>query len=167
MNLLRDAALALGSAVLTAALVQSKPAPADTLRARSVELVDAKGNVAGEWRTDDRGNAIFVLRNAARETAVHISAEAPGGAVRLYAAEQKDNPSIEMAAATMGGEITTKNRAGAPNARLAPSLRDFGGELILYDTSGAPTVVAGRTIQSVGQLLTLRGGAPVWSSPEK
>lgn len=160
------------SAALTLAAVQSgspasKPALPEVVRAHAFELVDVEGRVIAELRADAGGNAMLAMRNSNKEVAIHASAASPGGSVRFYSSDQKEQAGVEVIAGSVGGEITTKNRGGQVISRLATSQRDLGGELVLYDAAGIPTHLLARTPASGGQFAAFRAGTGFWASPDK
>ncbi|MBI3817469.1 MAG: hypothetical protein HY286_02170 [Planctomycetes bacterium] len=161
------AALVSASLAFAAGQAASRPSAPETVRARAFELVDAEGHVLGEWRVDAGGNAIFAMRNSAKDVAVFASTSSPGGALRLYSSDQKEQPGVEWVAASLGGDCSIKNRAGQAVFRVSTSPRDLGGELVVNDAAGLPSILLTRSPAGVGQVSAQRGNAGVWASPDK
>ena len=101
-------------------LSRSAVAQADphVLRGRSLELVDASGQVRAQFNVEPDGEAVFRLRDAAGTIRVKLGASANGSGLTLI--DETTEPGVQIIArraATIGGPATTSISLSSGKAR--------------------------------------------------
>ena len=105
---------ALNLALLTAALTQVRGAsadgPADTLRARAIELVDELGQVRAQLSVEASGEAVFRLRDQKGQIRVKLGANDAGSGLLLLDASTQ--PGIQMLSDRHGARMVVTSSGG-------------------------------------------------------
>jgi hypothetical protein len=116
-------ALAGLNVVLLGALVARSPrasasAAPDAMSARSIELVDERGQVRAQLTVEAAGEAVFRLRDAKGQVRVKVGASEDGSGLLLM--DQATEPAIHLLAKKDGPTLTLTGRDGRRRS-LAPS----------------------------------------------
>jgi hypothetical protein len=100
--------------LLTALLVQGHRAAAasdaGTVRARAIELVDARGRIRAQLNVEADGETVFRLRDAAGEIRVKLGANGDGSGLLLV--DGSTEPGIHMLAKSSGTSVTLTTKGG-------------------------------------------------------
>lgn len=75
--------VALGALALLGGHVEAAPAAQPVLRAQLIELVDARGQVRAQLKTEDNGDVVLRLRDQAGNIRVKLGANALGSGLLL------------------------------------------------------------------------------------
>jgi hypothetical protein len=112
INLVLLAALALGGDVTRAA-----PAAPQVLRAELIELVDAKGAVRAQLKTEDDGTVVFRLRDSKGQVRVKLAADVLGSGLLLADDETDVGVHIASGISRLTRERATAVTIGEPGGR--------------------------------------------------
>jgi hypothetical protein len=104
----------INAVLLTALLVQGHRAAAasdaGTVRARAIELVDARGRIRAQLNVEADGETVFRLRDAAGEIRVKLGANGDGSGLLLV--DGSTEPGIHMLAKSSGTSVTLTTNGG-------------------------------------------------------
>ncbi len=95
---------------LTQANRLSAAGDADTVRARTIELVDQQGRVRAQLKVEPDGEAVFRLRDTRGEVRVKLGAGGDGSGLVLL--DGATEPGIHMLAKDSGTSLTLTSRGG-------------------------------------------------------
>lgn len=107
-------AAVLNAAVLFGLAAQSRPdAPLGTpsvVRARAIELVDARGDVRASLSVEESGEAVFRMRDAKGTIRMKLGASEAGSALLLL--DDSTNPGLHVLAKDGKTSVTLINKDG-------------------------------------------------------
>jgi len=111
------------SCLLVGSLLMGAKADPPTVRARAVELIDARGTVRGQWTVEPDGEVVLRLRD--QQGAIRVKLGASAGGSGLVLLDETTAPGVQVIArrvpedgrASSGITITG---AGGSQARVTP-----------------------------------------------
>jgi hypothetical protein len=111
------------SCVLVGGLLMGAKADPPTVRARALELVDARGTVRGQWTVEPDGEVVLRLRDEQGAIRVKVGASARGSGLVLL--DETTAPGVQVIArrAPEDGRASTGitvTGAGGSQARVSP-----------------------------------------------
>jgi hypothetical protein len=94
LTLVNVAAAAIVVVGVTASRAQAAPKPGDTVRTHSIELVDARGQVRGQFLVEQSGEAVFRMRDEKGQIRVKLGASERGSGFILM--DDRTEPGVQM-----------------------------------------------------------------------
>ena len=79
---------------VTTSRAQAAPEPGDTVRTQRIELVDARGQVRGQFFVEESGEAVFRMRDEKGQIRVKLGASERGSGFILM--DDKTEPGVQM-----------------------------------------------------------------------
>jgi redox-sensitive bicupin YhaK (pirin superfamily) len=101
--------LAAGASIVHSSRLAAASEP-DTLRARTIELVDQHGQVRAQLKVETDGEAVFRLRDQKGEIRVKLAAGGDGSGLVLL--DGSTEPAIHMLAKDAGTSVTLRSKEG-------------------------------------------------------
>jgi hypothetical protein len=94
LTLVNVAAAAVVLAGVTTNRAQAAPEPSDAVRTQRIELVDARGQVRGQFFVEKSGEAVFRMRDEKGQIRVKLGASERGAGFILM--DDKTEPGVQM-----------------------------------------------------------------------
>jgi hypothetical protein len=94
LTLVNVAAAAIVVVGVTTSHAQAAPEPRDTVRTQSIELVDARGQVRGQFFVEESGEAVFRMRDEKGQIRVKLGASERGSGFILM--DDRTEPGVQM-----------------------------------------------------------------------
>lgn len=118
---------AVGALALRGAHVEAAPAAQPVVRAQLIELVDARGRVRAQLKTEDSGDVVLRLRDQAGNIRVKLGANALGSGLLLLDERTEPGAQIDAGLSTLDRSRNTRIALTEAGVRRELRAADGGG----------------------------------------